>query len=87
MEETQQPKNENDNENEKLAMFNKKYNTELTLEENIIDLSKKNLGNEGLELLSKLPLISINNVIELNLSVNGISDISPLIFLKIYFVN
>ena len=29
MEETQQPKNENDNENEKLAMFNKKYNTEL----------------------------------------------------------
>ena len=47
-------KNENENEKDKLTMFNEKYYTELTLEENILELSKKNLGNEGLQLISEL---------------------------------
>ena len=72
-------KNENENEKDKLMMFNKKYYTKLTLEENILELSRKNLGNEGLQLLSELPFNLKNNVIELNLSENVISDISPLI--------
>ena len=69
----------NNNEKDKLDIFNEKYHTDLTSEDNILDISKRNLGNEGLQLLIELPLNLNNNVIELNLSENSISDISSLI--------
>ena len=72
-------KGNDNNDKNKLDIFNEKYHTELTSESNILDISKKNLGNEGFLLLSELPLNLNNNVIELNLSENNISDISAII--------
>ena len=60
---------------ELLEEFNTKYETNLNLETNDIDLSKKGIGDEGFQLLSQIPFNHINSI---NLSENKISDISPL---------
>ena len=75
------------NNNDILAKFNNKYHTEINTNTFILDISQKDLDNEGLLLLSELPLNLFDNVIELNLSQNCISDISPLIFkYNTYFI-
>ena len=86
MKANQKDKRENENKNDKLSLFNEKYNTKITFEENILYLSKKNLENEGFGLLIELSLNLKNNVIELNLSENAISDISPLINMNCNFL-
>ncbi len=63
------------NEN-KLQIFNKKYKTELTLELNALELSKKGIDDEGFKLLSEIPFHQINTI---NLSNNSISDLTPLL--------
>ena len=71
---------DNKNNENILEIFNKKYNTELTLESNNLDIQNKNLGNEGFKLLSEIPFNQINNI---NLSSNCISDITPLLKLNL----
>ena len=79
MKNSDKSKNESNNKSDKLTSFNEKYNTELSMENIIIDVSRKDLGNNGLQLLIELPFNFLNHVIELNLSENDITDISPLI--------
>ena len=67
------------NNNDILSTFNNRYNTELSINSYFLDISQKDLDNEGLQLFSELPLNLFECVIELNLSQNCISDISPLI--------
>ena len=57
---------------ELLEEFNTKYETNLNLETNDIDLSKKGIGDEGFQLLSQIPFKHTNSI---NLSENKISDI------------
>ena len=71
--------NDIDSNKNKITLFNEKYNTQLSIDDNIVNIAQKNLENEGLQLLIELPLNINFNVIELNLSENAISDISPLI--------
>ena len=75
-------KDDNNNNNDILAKFNNKYHTEINTNTFILDISQKDLDNEGLLLLSEVPLNLFDNVIELNLSQNCISDISPLIIMN-----
>ena len=58
-----------------LYYLNAKLNVRLTGKEIKIELNNKNIGNEELILLSG---IQFNNLEELNLSLNNISDIEPL---------
>ena len=66
----------NKNNDNLLEIFNKRYNTELTLNSNNLDLSKKNIGNEGFKLLSEIPFNQINII---KLLENNISDLTPLL--------
>ena len=63
------------NNNNKLEEFNKKYNLNIQLDTNKIDLSWKKIGNEGLKDLCQ---IEFKELKELNLFNNNISDIKVL---------
>ena len=68
-----------ENEQNYLEIFNKKYNENLSIDTNNILITKKNIGNEGFKLLSQIPFNNIELIISLNLSENNISDITPLL--------
>ena len=60
---------------EKLKQFNKKYNTKVKKNAELIDLNTKNIGNDGLEKLCEIEFKELSN---LQLFKNNISDIKPL---------
>ena len=60
---------------EKLKQFNKKYNTKVKKNTELIDLNTKNIGNDGLEKLCEIEFKELSN---LQLFKNNISDIKPL---------
>ena len=62
-------------ENKILSIFNDRFNTKLTGEEKILVLNNKEIGNKDLDLLFVLPF---NQLQDINISNNKISNIEPL---------
>ena len=80
-------KDNNNRDNDILSNFNKKYNTDISINSSFIDLSNKEIDDEEFKLFSELPSDIFENVLELNLSQNCISDISPLILMNLNNLN
>ena len=77
-------KDNNNRDNDILSNFNKKYNTDISINSSFIDLSNKEIDDEEFKLFSELPSDIFENVLELNLSKNRIENIDVFEKLNLY---
>ena len=69
-----------ENNQKNISKFNLKFRSNIKSENNILNFKEKNIGNEGLELLSK---IQFKEIEELNLTYNKIYDINYISKIKL----